>query len=111
MKGFSRRIKRLINREGRSITHRTYTNSGVDDFNPTQTPSDTTVVGIVFDFESTEIDGSIIQQHDKEIVIASDQVINKEDKIIDNGIEYSIVAMEETQPGDDVFMYIIQGRA
>lgn len=109
--GFVEHIQRLIDQGGRDLTLRTIAKSG-SFFDPTNTPTDTTVRGMVFDYEVGELDGSVIQRQDKEILISTiGTVINKDDTIVDNGVEYNIINLEEAQPGPDKLVYIIQGRA
>lgn len=121
MQGWDSRISRLVDKVGRDITHRTYVSSGPA-FNPVLTQLDVTLRSAVFDFEADEIDGSIIQRHDKQFVISIGPIdewylyflsmpISTQDKIVDGGIEYSIVSVNDTAPGDTQLLYIIQGRA
>jgi len=107
--GFATRIKQLIKRGGRIATYRTFVNSGPD-YNPTQTPVDTDIYLIEFDFDASERDGSIITSNDTEFAIISDIVIDKKGKIVDKGVEYEIMSVDDVMPGDDPFMYVVQGR-
>ena len=107
---FGGNITRLINRLGRAVTVRTFVNSG-SDFDPTRTPSNDPATAAVFDFDASEVDGSIIQANDKEFVLSSTVPIDKQAVIIDNSIEYTIINIEEVGTGGDVLMYIAQGRA
>lgn len=107
---FSGKITRLINRLGRAVIVRTYTNSG-SEFDPTRTPADAPATAVIFDFDASETAGSIIQENDKEIILSSTVPVIKQDKIVDGGIEYNIINLVEVAPGASVLMYIIQGRA
>ncbi len=108
--GFRGNITSLVSRLGRAVTVRTFVNSG-SDFDPTRTPTDTPATAAVFDFDASEVDGSIIQANDKEFVLSSTVAIDKQAVIIDNSIEYTLINIEEVGPGGDVLMYIAQGRA
>jgi hypothetical protein len=107
---FGGNITSLISRLGRAVTVRTYTNSGTA-FDPSRTPADTPATAVIFDFDASETDGSIIQENDKDISLSSAVPVTKQDKIVDGGIEYEIINIEEVAPGAAVLMYIIQGRA
>jgi hypothetical protein len=107
---FVTRIAALIDREGRPVTVRAFVNSG-SNFDPTRTPTDTPATAAVFDFEASEVDGSIIQANDKDINLSSTVPVDLQSVIIDNGIEYTLINVEEVGPGGDVLMYIAQGRA
>lgn len=108
---FATRIESIINRLGRDITHRTVTKSGMS-FDPTSNIVDVTIRGVVFDYSTDEIDGSIIQQGDKEFVISTNAVtLKKSALLVDNGVVYTILSFEEVQPGSAKLMYIVHGRA
>ncbi len=109
--GFADNIERLIDAIGRDLTLRTVSSSGTF-YNPTNSNTDVVVRGVVFDFSTNEIDGTIIQKNDKDILIsAKGAVVNKNSKIIDGGVEYAIVTLAEVKPGTEILYYAIQGRA
>lgn len=111
MLGWAGRIQRIIDRLGRDMVHRTFTKVGPA-YNPVLTPVNTTVRGVAFDFAAEEIDGTIIQQHDKVIWVSVGVVtISRSDKIVDGANEYSIITLDEVKPGDAKLFYIIHGRA
>lgn len=105
------RIKSVISRLGRPLAYRTVAKAG-SFYDPTLATVDTNITGVVFDFRSDEIDGSIVLKKDKQIVVSADGLtIKKGDSIVDNGVEYKIIDFEEVQPGTEKAMYIVQGRA
>jgi len=106
---FASRIKSLIEREGRVAVYRTYSESG-DAYDPVRTPTNTPITLIEFDFEASERDGSIIATNDTEFVIESTITIAKTGLIVDRGLEYQIVSLDDTMPGDTSIMYIAQCR-
>jgi hypothetical protein len=110
LQGFSTHIKSLINRIGRDVTYREYVNTGTD-YNPVRTPVDITVKAAIFNYSRVERGDSIIQSGDRKIAIASDVAIDKDGLIIDDGVEYRLVALEEVGPQSEVLMYVAQGRA
>lgn len=110
LSSFKGNITSLVSRLGRSVTVRTFVNSGPA-FDPVRTPTDAPATAAVFDFEASEVDGSIIQANDKEFVLSSTVAIDKQAVIIDGAIEYTLINVEEVGPGGDVLMYVAQGRA
>jgi len=109
LNGFNTKIPSLISRLGRSVLVRTYANTGTS-YDPTLTPTDAPATAAVFDYEASELFGSVIQREDKLILISSLSVVAKTDKIVDGGTEYTIVNLEKVGPGDETFYYRIQGR-
>lgn len=107
---FGQNIESLVNRIGRDIVLRTNVNSGTA-FDPNITPSDVAAKAAAFDYGIEETDGSIIKLGDKEFVIASTQAVDKNMIIVDGGINHQIIKLEEVGPGDEVLMYIAQGRS
>ena len=108
--GFNGNIKSLVDRLGRDVTLRSYSATGPA-YDPVLTPSDQPIKAAVFDYNADEVDGSIIQSSDKEFVIASTVAITKQMKIIDRTKEYNIENLEEVEPGNELLMFIAQGRA
>lgn len=54
----------------------------------------------------TKLDPTIGERFDKEYMIAADVISPKQkDKIIDEGVEYQIVKINRTQPGDTPIYY------
>jgi hypothetical protein len=109
LEGFKTHIKSMISRLGRDVIYREYVNSGTD-YQPTRTPVDITVKAAIFNFNVKERDG-IIQHGDRKIAIASDTPISKEGVVIDNGVTYRLVSLEEVGPQSEVLMYVAQGRS
>ena len=107
--GFNEGIQSLVDRMGREVTLRSYSSTGPK-YDPVLTPTDQTITAAVFDYGADEVDGSIIQSNDKEFIIASTSVVTKQMKLIDRAKEYNIENLEEVEPGNEVLMYIAQGR-
>lgn len=111
LNGFRGNITSLISRLGRAVVVRTKVNSGTS-FNPVQANVDVPSTAVIFDYESSEIDGTIIQKHDKLIVLDGTNILTKNDFIVDNGVEYAIISIEEVVPGaQGKLMHVVQGRA
>lgn len=105
--------KRLIRRFGQSAVLRVKTNSGADPWNPTQTAIDNPVRLAVFDFKSTDIDGSLVQQGDKRLIISTEALTfapKTGDEIVAQGEVFSLVMVEALSPSGHVVLYKAQAR-
>ena len=94
---------------GREMTLRTETASG-DAWNPTLTASDSTIVGVVTSFSKFEIANGLVDAQDKRILFAGNVPVTNAKRIIDGGVEYSIVAIDEVKPGPVTMIYKAQVR-
>ena len=99
----------LIREYGREMTLRTETSSG-DAWNPTISTSDATVVGVVTTFSKFEIANGLVEAQDKRILFAGNVQVTNAKRIIDGGVEYSIVAIDEVKPGPVTVIYKAQVR-
>jgi hypothetical protein len=93
---------------GRSMTLRSKTSTGTA-WDPTLTNSDQTIKGVVKDYSAFEIDGTLVMQGDKKIILGATYAPTTAMKIVD-GIEMSIVSVKEIKPGDTVLAYEVQVR-
>lgn len=109
LSGYRTKAVSLINRLGRSVLIRTYTQGGTS-YDPTLTPTDTPAVAAVFNFKSEEIDGTVIKRDDKLFLIGAISTVTQKDKIVDDSKEYTIISLEKIGPGDEEFYYRVQGR-
>jgi hypothetical protein len=107
--GLDNTAKSLISKFGRSVTIRSYSNSG-DEADPVRTQSDVLATAVVTDFKNSEVDGTLILQSDKKFLISSLSTPEKDDVIIDQGSEYQVLNVELINPGDTVLLYKAQGR-
>lgn len=78
-------------------------------WDPTLTVTDTTITGVVSDYNASEIDGTLVQLNDKKILIGSEITPTVAMKIVDGG-EMSIVNVKTIKPGDTVVLYEVQAR-
>lgn len=101
--------KRLIAKFGRDMTLKTIARSG-DKWNPTLTPTTTTVTGAVIEYKTHQIDGMFVKVGDKMILFDSTVNITIGDKIIDGDNTYSIVDFNTIAPGSSVILYKVQVR-
>lgn len=97
----------MVYKFGRDFTLRQTTTSGPS-YNPTITNTDSTIIGVMTDYTSAQIDGTLIQANDKQI-LTYETVTNK-DKIIDGGVVYSVVNVKEIKPANDTILYKVQVR-
>jgi len=98
----------LINKFGRTITHRTTTSSG-DEFDPVIVNNDTSITAVMIGYEAKEIDGTLIKTNDKMILTYTS--INTKDEILDGAIKYEVVNVNEVKPGDTPLIYKVQIRS
>lgn len=113
---------RLIAKNGRKVTFRVLSTTPVnpaEPWGPNTPDTDIKNVDAVFvEYQSPEIDGTLIQQGDKKCLIAKLSLPNIdpkiENKIVEsNGSTWNIVRINTLQPGglDETIMYTIQVRA
>lgn len=106
-----------INDKGRTVTVRTPGEDMVyDPATDTFTPGedvDTPVKALFTQFAKRDIDGELILQTDKRVLIAAsalDAAPGTQDKIVDGGTEYQVINTETVQPGDTAILYMVQVR-
>lgn len=108
---FVKSARRGIAKNGRSITIRSFVKSG-DAYNPTLTPTDTTVIGLFSKIDIFKIrDGSLVKATDQEVLIDADFTIDEKMKVVDGGKVYEIVDINPLKLGETLIMYtlIIRG--
>ena len=79
-------------------------------YNPIISENTKAIKAIQKNYKNSEIDGSLIQSDDKRFLIYSTDAISTENKILDDGIKYSIVNVRTVMPGDTNIIYEIQAR-
>jgi hypothetical protein len=100
---------RLVIRYGRTMYKRVYTDTGFSTaYEPKTHYEDVAFVGVSTNFTKSEIDGTLILSTDKKILTY--QAITTEDRIVDDGIEYSVVSTICVNPGDTKLIYKVQVR-
>lgn len=97
----------LIERFGRNMTLRTLVQSG-SAFDPTVTNSDTSIIGVMTWYRANQIDGTLIQAGDK--LLLTHSAVTIQDKIVDEGKEYSVVTVDVVKPGGTTLLYKVQVR-
>jgi transketolase C-terminal domain/subunit len=93
--------------KGRTVTLRTETNSGTG-YDPTISNSDASIKAVITKFTASEIDGTLIQANDKRLITTTE--ITAQQLIIDDGIEYEVINVDEIKPGDTAILYKAQIR-
>lgn len=100
--------------KGRTVTLRSV---GEGAFNPATMTftgganSDRSVKAVFTSFKTAEIDGSIILQGDKKVLIADiESRPDNTDILVDGDDEYKILNVETVQPGDTPLLYKLQVR-
>lgn len=98
----------LIERFGRTMTLRTLVQSG-SAFDPTVTNSDTSIIGVMTGYRANQIDGTMIQSGDK--LLLTHSAVTVQDKIVDDGKEYSVITVNVVKPGGTTLLHKVQVRA
>lgn len=98
----------MIAKYGRSMALRSQATSGPE-WDPVIVTTDTAINGVVVDYSLFEIDGTVIQQGDKRILVGAAVMPTVAMKLVD-GVEMSIVNVKEIKPGDTVIAYEVQAR-
>ena len=76
------------------------------------TDDETDVKALFTQFSKKDIDGDLIRQTDKRVLIAASGISepNTDDKISDGGTEYAVINTETIAPGDTAVLYMVQVR-
>ena len=105
---------KLINDLGKALTLRKVTEGSYDPStgSASNTTADTSVKGMLLNYNDRQFDGNVIQRGDRKIVIrASDSVIPEiQDIILDGSTEYRIVEVRQIEEAGTDVIYICQGR-
>lgn len=103
-----------IKYKGRTVTLRSKTPGTYDPIAGSMTggsEADRTPKALFTEYAAKHIDGTIIQQGDKQVLIADLPVApDNNDILIDGTDEYSIVHIGAIQPGDTPILYKLQVR-
>lgn len=106
-----------IRDKGRTIIVRTpgedmVYDPGTDTFTPGE-DVDTQVKAVFTQFAKKDIDGEMILQTDKRVLIAASSLEAEpgtQDKIVDGSTEYQVIDTETIEPGDTAVLYMVQVR-
>ena len=99
--------KSLIDRFGKTLLLVTTTTTG-DEWNPTVTPHEDDIVGVITSFKTNQIDGTLIKATDKQILTYSEVKVNE--AIKDGVITYNVVNVDVIAPANDKILYKVQVR-
>ena len=112
--GWQENISDLVRDIGRACTVRTTVTTGGNSFDPqsgTAAVTETPAIAAFFKFNTNEVDGSSVKRTDRKIVLSSDVPVTKDNDIVDGSTVYHIIDVLTTQPDENTYMYIVQGRA
>lgn len=98
-----------ISEHGRPMLLRTFTQSG-DPWSPTQTPVDADVVGLQTGWTRSDRDQFLIETGDIKIMIDSSVEPSTAGRIVDGGVDYSIIDFATVAPGEQTILYKVQAR-
>lgn len=100
---------KLITANGRSLTLRHFTSTGPD-YAPVLTAVDDAVIGVVLPYSLNSVDGTLIQQDDKKVLLSSAIAPTPDGKVVMASVVYSVVSIKELNPGGTVVFYQVQIR-
>ena len=101
---------KMISKYGQSMTLRSYSSSG-DEWNPSLTETDTAVTGVLGNYNDGLMDGTLIQKDDKYVLLDSSVNPTEADKIVIDGVVFSIAAVNTINPGGTKVFHKLQVRA
>lgn len=101
---------RLIAKFGQSATLRQTANTGTA-YSPTRANTDATVTVAFVEYGDRHIDGTLIKQGDRIAYLAAGTIPDIDDKLIVNGVTYSVVNVKQLNPAGTVVYYELQVRA
>lgn len=99
----------MIGGNGRPMLLRTFTQSG-DPWSPSLTPVDTPIIGLQTGWTRSDRDQFLIEIGDIKILIDSSVEPSTAGRIVDNGIDYSIIDFVTVAPGEQAILYKVQAR-
>lgn len=100
--------RRLIKENGRAMVVRELIKSGPA-HNPVITPNDKAALGVMTEFDANERDDSFTNE-DIKVLLAANIEVTKTMKLVDEGLEYTIVNARKVKPGNTTVIYILQVR-
>lgn len=99
----------MIGEHGRGMMLRTFTQSG-DPWSPAQTPVDVNIIALQTDWTRSDRDQFLIESGDIKILVDSSVEPSTAGRIVDNGIDYSIINVVTLAPGEQTIYYKVQAR-
>jgi hypothetical protein len=106
---------KLLTRFGQTVTQRKITQGVYDPATGanTITYTDTTRKAVMLDFGKgmTQVNGTLIQQGDKQLLVDADADIEMQHKFIVGNIEWSIVSIGKVAPAGVAVLYDLHVRA
>lgn len=104
----------LLTKFGETITRRTYT---ADSYNPAtgasdQTTADTSRAGVLLNMGNGEqfFNGNLIIAGDKKLLLDGSAASELTDRYIVDGVEYSVISINELKPAGVIVMYTLHLR-
>lgn len=104
--------ERLIAKFGQSATLKQTANSGTA-YNPTRTTTSHTCTVVVVDYKNFEIDGTIIKQGDKRVLVSTGGLAVApavHDVLAIGGVDHAVLAVMPLDPGGTTVYWELQAR-
>ena len=103
---------RMMMKFGQAITLRQAVQGAYDPAtgSVTQTVTDVSRNGAVFDYGAKLVDGTLIQQGDKQLYMEPGVIPSVQHRVVIGGVEYGIVTIKEINPAGVPILYELQLR-
>jgi len=98
---------KMIKSNGRSVGLVSYVNSGTD-YDPTLTSTTTTTKAVQSNFNTFQVDGTVILATDRKYLFAGDVEPAIGMDVLDGGITYKIKNVWQVKPGDTLILSKVQ---
>ncbi len=105
---FAALATRMIDKHGRNASLVSMTETG-DAWNPVQAEVLAPVVIVQTQFSAMEVDGDLVRSSDKRYLMDS-SVVPTSDMRLRDGVDYSIMNVDEIKPGTLGVLYKVQAR-
>jgi hypothetical protein len=85
--------------------------SSGDGYDPTLTATNLPCKAVVTYFKRHEIDGSLVQQNDRKILVTGDNEPKPDDRFTVDGLTLTIMSVRSVRPASTTLVWVVQARA
>ena len=100
----------LVDRFGQAATIVRLVASG-DAYDPTLTATNLPCKAVVTSFKRHEIDGTLVQQNDRKILVTGDNEPKPDDRFTVDGLTLTIMSVRSVRPAATTLLWEVQARA